>query len=118
MTTSVLMTGRTGCQILWMLQVKPTVEEPGGEIPLHQCEVMLKDIGDSKRINSLLHTVDGGCPELQTQAFLVNALVLSAQFWPQFKNETLELPPEIGEALEVYTKAFQLETELLCGNLT
>ena len=85
-----------------------------GEIPLHQCEVMLKDIGDSKRINSLLHTVDGGCPELQTQAFPVNALVLSAQFWPQFKNETLELPPEIGEALEVYTKAFQT----LKGNRT
>lgn len=26
-----------------------------GEASLHQCEVMLKDIGDSKRINNLLH---------------------------------------------------------------
>merc|ERR1711962_1671313 len=26
-----------------------------GEAPLHQCEVMLKDIGDSKRIDSLLY---------------------------------------------------------------
>ena len=85
-----------------------------GEIPLHQCEVMLKDIGDSKRINTALHTVEGGCPELQTQAFPVNALILSAQFWPQFKNETLELSNEISEALDVYTKAFQT----LKGNRT
>merc|ERR1719357_1737200 len=85
-----------------------------GEVPLHQCEVMLKDIGDSKRMNSLLHTVDGGCPELQTQAFPVNSLILSAQFWPQFKNESLELPHEVSEALDVYTKAFQT----LKGNRT
>ena len=85
-----------------------------GEVPLHQCEVMLKDIGDSKRMNSLLHTVDGGCPELQTQAFPVNSLILSAQFWPQFKNESLELPQEVSEALDVYTKAFQT----LKGNRT
>ena len=78
-----------------------------GEIPLHHCEVMLKDIGDSKRINLLLHRVDGGCPVLQNQVFPVNALILSAQFWPRFKNETLELPPVINDALEVYTKAFQ-----------
>ena len=26
-----------------------------GEAPLHQCEVMLKDVGDSKRINTALH---------------------------------------------------------------
>ena len=103
-----------GLQLDHSFQSPDDYECLDGEIPLHQCEVMLKDIGDSKRINSLLHTVDGGCPELQTQAFPVNALVLSAQFWPQFKNETLELPPEIGEALEVYTKAFQT----LKGNRT
>jgi len=85
-----------------------------GDVSLHQCEVMLKDIGDSKRINSHLHSVDGGCPELQTQAFPVNGLILSAQFWPQFKAESLELPNEVAEALDVYTKAFQT----LKGNRT
>jgi len=85
-----------------------------GEMSLHQCEVMLRDIGDSRRINSVLHTGEGGCPELRSQPFPVNALILSAQFWPKFKNETLELPQEIGDALEVYTKAFQT----LKGNRT
>ncbi|CAB4060002.1 APC2 [Lepeophtheirus salmonis] len=50
-----------------------------GESPLHQCEVMLKDIRDSKRINFLLHSDD----------------------------ENLVLPQEITKALEVYTKAFE-----------
>ena len=75
---------------------------------------MLKDIGDSKRMNSSLHTVDGGCPDLQTQALPVISLILSAQFWPQFKAESLELPHEVTEALDVYTKAFQT----LKGNRT
>jgi hypothetical protein len=36
-------------------------------VSLHDCEVMLKDIGDSKRMNYTLHSQDGGCPELITQ---------------------------------------------------
>merc|ERR1719210_2008558 len=51
-----------------------------GDVPLHQCEVMLKDIGDSKRINSHLHSGEGECQELHNQAFPVNSLILSAQF--------------------------------------
>lgn len=68
---------------------------------------MLKDIGDSKRINSHLHSGEGECQELQDQAFPVNSLILSAQFWPQFKAENLQLPQEVADSLEVYTKAFQ-----------
>lgn len=69
------------------------------EVPLHQCEVMLKDIGSIKRINSLFLTVDGGCPELQTQTFPVNSLILSAQFWPHFKAKNLELTEEVTVSL-------------------
>ena len=51
---------------------------------------------------------------MQTQAFPVNSLILSAQFWPQFKAECLEFPHEVSEALDVNTKAFQT----LKGNRT
>merc|ERR1719357_272089 len=85
-----------------------------GDVPLHQCEVMLKDIGDSKRINSHLHSGEGECQELHNQAFPVNSLILSAQFWPQFKAENLQLPKEVADSLDVYTKAFQT----LKGNRT
>ena len=85
-----------------------------GDVPLHQCEVMLKDIGDSKRINSHLHSGEGECQELHNQVFPVNSLILSAQFWPQFKAENLQLPKEVADSLDVYTKAFQT----LKGNRT
>ena len=85
-----------------------------GEAPLHQCEVMLKDLSDSKRINSLLHSSEEGTPSLKFKDWPVNAIIVSAQFWPQFKTETLELPAEISKGLEAYTKAF----ETVKGNRT
>lgn len=83
-----------------------------GESQLHFCEVMLKDILDSKRINSLIHQ-DKSIEELNKK-FTSNAMILSAQFWPPFKDESLELPEEIKQHLEAYTKSF----EALKGNRT
>ncbi|KAI5643127.1 cullin family domain-containing protein [Phthorimaea operculella] len=83
-----------------------------GESQLHFCEVMLKDISDSKRINSLIHQ-DNNFEELNKK-FTSNAMILSAQFWPPFKDESLELPDEIKTQLEAYTKSF----EALKGNRT
>ncbi len=84
-----------------------------GEAPLHQCEVMLKDISDSKRINTLLHNEDE-TTALKFKDWPVNSIILSAQFWPQFKQENLELPDEVEKGLEAYTKAF----EAIKGNRT
>ena len=78
-----------------------------GEAPLHQCEVMLKDIGDSKRINNLLHSEEDGTTHIKFTDWPVNSIIVSAQFWPQFKSETLELPKEITQGLQSYTKAFE-----------
>ncbi len=114
-----------------------------GEAPLHQCEVMLKDISDSKRINTNLHSAkeefssasDGpgeendeniqkpvsanamanqAYKELARAPFPVNGIILSAQFWPPFKEDTLQLPQEVVAAMGVYTKAF----EAMKGNRT
>ncbi|XP_026677149.1 uncharacterized protein LOC113466171 [Diaphorina citri] len=63
------------------------------------------DIYDSKRINAHLHTDTSF--EFNNQQFPVTAMILSAQFWPTFKDETLELPNVIKEHFAVYTKAFE-----------
>lgn len=76
-----------------------------GDSLLHCCEVMLKDIYDSKRINAHLHT--DSRVEFSSQQFPVTAMILSAQFWPTFKDETLELPELVKEHFAVYTKAFE-----------
>lgn len=83
-----------------------------GESQLHFCEVMLKDISDSKRINALIQQ-EKSIEELNKK-FTSNAMILSAQFWPPFKDESLELPEEIKQHLEAYTKSF----EALKGNRT
>ncbi len=71
-----------------------------GESSLQQCEVMLKDISDSKRINNAITGDEEQNKEqkgmLSGQPFPVNAVILSAQFWPQFKEqENLQLPKEV-----------------------
>ncbi|XP_047514873.1 anaphase-promoting complex subunit 2 [Pieris napi] len=83
-----------------------------GESQLHFCEVMLKDISDSKRINALI-SQDKNFAEMNAK-FSSNAMILSAQFWPPFKDESLELPEEIKQHLAEYTKAY----EALKGNRT
>lgn len=102
-----------------------------GESLLHTCEVMLKDISDSKRIN--LHI--GNESNMQTEEgktitesnhcelnslqntqidrnfsetpFELSSLVLSSQFWPVFKNDTLELPETIKHVFDKFTKSYE-----------
>lgn len=39
--------------------------------------------------------------------FDISAFIISAQFWPTFNKESLELPEEIGNEFEKYTKAYE-----------
>lgn len=84
-----------------------------GENQLHYCEVMLKDVYDSKRIDG--HIQSNTSYTLEKDHFPTSALILSAQFWPPFKeNWKLELPKIVQNQLNKYVKAF----ETLKGNRT
>ncbi|XP_059850337.1 anaphase-promoting complex subunit 2 [Hypanus sabinus] len=72
-----------------------------GEAQMHFCEVMLKDVADSRRINSHIHE------EEQEGPLHLNAMILSGEFWPPLKEEKLELPPEVKEAMDAYTKKYE-----------
>uniref|UniRef100_A0A0P4W136 Anaphase-promoting complex subunit 2 n=2 Tax=Scylla olivacea TaxID=85551 RepID=A0A0P4W136_SCYOL len=72
---------------------------------LHKCEVMVKDVADSKRINQSINSDEN--PRREKQKFPVSCMILSAQFWPSFKEERLQLPEEVLKELETYTEAFQ-----------
>ncbi|XP_071521652.1 anaphase-promoting complex subunit 2 [Panulirus ornatus] len=72
---------------------------------LHKCEVMVKDVADSKRINSSINSDEN--PRREKQKFPVSCMILSAQFWPSFKEERLQLPEEVTKELDTYTEAFQ-----------
>jgi anaphase-promoting complex subunit 2 len=84
-----------------------------GENQLHYCEVMLKDVYDSKRIDGNIHS--DSSYNLQRELFPTSALILSAQFWPPFKEDwKLKLPNVVQNQLNKYVKAF----EALKGNRT
>nr|CAI5848292.1 unnamed protein product [Callosobruchus analis] len=74
-----------------------------GDSQLHYCEVMLKDIADSKRINQNIKQ-DGEYTESDVP---LNAMIVSAQFWPPFKEEKLELHSKVTEQMKKYTDAFE-----------
>ncbi|ETN72029.1 cullin family protein [Necator americanus] len=65
---------------------------------LQQCEVMLKDIRDSQRIDRTA---------LGRKCIPVSACVISSHFWPKIVSETVsEFPQALEEALTEYEKSF------------
>lgn len=67
-----------------------------GETNLNFCEVMIKDVADSRRINASLqqiNTRDDYKEDMDDGEF--NALILSYVFWPAFKDEKIILPEVI-----------------------
>ncbi|XP_069915583.1 anaphase-promoting complex subunit 2 isoform X2 [Oryctolagus cuniculus] len=78
-----------------------------GEAPMHFCEVMLKDMADSRRINANIREEDEKRPAEEQPPFSVYAVILSSEFWPPFKDEKLEVPEDIRAALEVYCKKYE-----------
>ncbi|KAH3796753.1 hypothetical protein DPMN_150324 [Dreissena polymorpha] len=51
---------------------------------------MLKDVTDSKRVNTRIS--DERKQKGEEQDVEVNAMILSAQFWPAFREEKVQLP--------------------------
>ncbi|KAM4717560.1 LOW QUALITY PROTEIN: anaphase-promoting complex subunit 2 [Anableps anableps] len=79
-----------------------------GESHMHYCEVMLKDMADSRRINSHIREEESKLSEEEEQPPLaLSAIVLSSEFWPTLKEEKLELPAVVCRAMEAYTRRYE-----------
>lgn len=82
---------------------------------LHRCEVMLKDVKTSKRINKRILSGDIRGHKLEEFRNL-DVLIVSSPFWPDkfspmasLSDEPPEIkfPPDIEAAINTYTKAFE-----------
>lgn len=77
-----------------------------GEAALQACEVMLRDILDSRRVDTFihkdqeLHLDSASTPELHTR-------ILSHLFWPSLHHETFFIPPEISSLQSRYSTGFE-----------
>nr|XP_002124151.1 anaphase-promoting complex subunit 2 [Ciona intestinalis] len=77
-----------------------------GEDDMSKCAVMLKDIADSKRINSLVkekHTKQDD----QQSDIDVRTMIVSSHFWPTIPSQTMEPPEKIAELLQLFNKGYE-----------
>ncbi len=77
-----------------------------GEAALQACEVMLRDIQDSRRVDTVIHKDqelnpgDGSASQLHSR-------ILSHLFWPSLHSETFYIPPEISILQSRYSAGFE-----------
>lgn len=64
-------------------------------------------MADSRRINSNIREEESRLSEEEQPAFALSAIILSSEFWPPLKEEKLELPPVVGQAMEAYTHRYE-----------
>jgi len=89
-----------------------------GESQMHYCEVILKDVEDSGRINkhiqeSAKHRPKEDVPASKKEIPL-SAYIISGQFWPPLREEKIKLPSDMETAMEEFTTRY----EALKGNRT
>lgn len=73
-----------------------------GEMSMRSCEVMLKDLNDSKRTNSNIKSLLEGQPT----DTVVDAVMLSHIFWPQLHDETMKHHPKMQYMLDIFGKEY------------
>ncbi|KAK5855782.1 hypothetical protein PBY51_007424 [Eleginops maclovinus] len=78
-----------------------------GDSHMHYCEVMLKDMADSRRINSNIREEESRLSEEEQPPLALSSIILSSEFWPTLKEEKLELPPVVCQAMEAYTHRYE-----------
>jgi anaphase-promoting complex subunit 2 len=107
---------RTQIKVLELLKTR------FGEAPLQACEVMLKDIQDSTRVNAMIRKAQDlepselelgqvqKNPELHPEGLLkpsLHAKILSRLFWPQLMDEEYNIPKAISTLQDSYATGFE-----------
>lgn len=64
-------------------------------------------MADSRRINTNVHEEEARLPEEEQPPVPLSAMILSSEFWPQLKEEKLELPAAVSKSMETYTHRFE-----------
>ena len=63
---------------------------------------MLKDIRDSRRVNTLI-AEDEQQTQQEAQHFSLQAYILSGEYWPEFHREQFKLPEALAQPFAQFT---------------
>ncbi|KAK6921994.1 Anaphase-promoting complex subunit 2, C-terminal [Dillenia turbinata] len=83
-----------------------------GESSMQKCEIMLNDLIDSKRTNTNIKATmkmsQTGTEQVETAVSLdiLDATIISTNFWPPIQEEALIVPGEVDELLSDYAKRY------------
>ncbi|XP_065067924.1 anaphase-promoting complex subunit 2-like isoform X2 [Rhopilema esculentum] len=78
-----------------------------GEVYLHFCDIMLKDVQDSQRMNRHIKDQLAKKDDETVSDVDFDAFILSSVYWPVFKEDQVTAPPEIESVMKSYTKEFE-----------
>ncbi|KAF4187960.1 hypothetical protein CNMCM7927_002837 [Aspergillus lentulus] len=77
-----------------------------GDNALQACEVMLRDIFDSRRVDAVVRNDQGLVQQEDDTRPELHAKILSHFFWPEFPAQEFKVPPEIAALQERYATGF------------
>eukprot|EP00980_Cylindrotheca_fusiformis_P003610 scaffold812_cov124-Cylindrotheca_fusiformis.AAC.2 len=79
-----------------------------GELSMRNCEIMIKDTEDSKRIVSNIHNTleSNGQIENNGGKMAVDAAIVSHIFWPTLKNEQFKHHPRLQADLDQFSNEY------------
>jgi anaphase-promoting complex subunit 2 len=77
-----------------------------GDNALQACEVMLRDIFDSRRVDAVVRNDQGLVQQDDDTRPELHAKILSHFFWPEFPAQEFKVPPEIAALQERYATGF------------
>ncbi|RYP90887.1 hypothetical protein DL770_003025 [Monosporascus sp. CRB-9-2] len=78
-----------------------------GDSSLQACDVMIKDIQDSRRLDGVIHRGIINHPDKGQREWTIHARILSRLFWPDMGEERFVLPPSVSEMQEAYEETFE-----------
>lgn len=64
-------------------------------------------MADSRRINANIREEESKLSEAERPPLPLSSLILSSEFWPTLKEEKLELPPLVLQAMEAYARRYE-----------
>ncbi|KAI2473066.1 hypothetical protein F4781DRAFT_260738 [Annulohypoxylon bovei var. microspora] len=78
-----------------------------GESSLQACDVMIKDIQDSARLDGVIHRGAIKRPEEIDREWTIHARILSRLYWPEVGEERFLLPASVSEMQKMYETIFE-----------
>lgn len=78
-----------------------------GESALQNCDVMVKDIQDSRRVDAVLRRSIQSPQQPDAPALSYHSKILSRLFWPSLAKETFKVPPPVAEIQAQYEAGFE-----------